>query len=59
MKFIFSAALLLFLNLNLLANEALYMKYDGKAVNASTLVERQGLKYQVNTSTPFSGRFKL
>ena len=57
MKIIFSAALLLFLNLNLLANEALFMKYDGKAVNASTLVERQGLKYQVNTSTPFSGRF--
>ena len=57
MKIIFSSALLLFLNLNLHANEALFMKYDGKAVNASTLVERQGLKYQVNTSTPFSGRF--
>ena len=57
MKIILSAALLLILNLNLLANEALYMKYDGKAVNAATLVERQGLKYQVNTSTPFSGRF--
>ena len=57
MKFIFSSALLLFLNLNLIANDALYMKYEDKAVNASTLVERQGLKYQVNTSTPFSGRF--
>ena len=57
MRIIFSAALLLFLNLNLLANEALYIKYDGKAVNAATLVERQGLKYQVNTSSPFSGRF--
>ena len=35
----------------------LFEKYADSAVNAAALVERQGLKYQVNTSTPFSGRF--
>ena len=46
-----------FLILNIEANEALYIKYADKSINSSTLVERQGLKYQVNTNTPFSGRF--
>ena len=46
-----------FLILNLQANEALYIKYADKSINSSSLVERQGLKYQVNTNTPFSGRF--
>ena len=46
-----------FLAINIEANEALYIKYADKSINSSSLVERQGLKYQVNTSTPFSGRF--
>ena len=46
-----------FLILNIEANEALYIKYADKSIDSSTLVERQGLKYQVNTNTPFSGRF--
>ena len=49
--------LLAILTLNIAANEALYMKYADKSVNSATLVERQGLKYQVNTNSPFSGRF--
>ena len=52
-----NAFLLALLAQNLEANEALYMKFSDKSVNSSTLVERQGLKYQVNTNTPFSGRF--
>tara|TARA_B100001248_G_scaffold206650_1_gene160687 strand:- start:1017 stop:1667 length:651 start_codon:yes stop_codon:yes gene_type:complete len=52
-----NAFLLALLAQNLEANEALYMKFADKSVNSSTLVERQGLKYQVNTKTPFSGRF--
>ena len=43
--------------LNIEANEALYIKYADQSINSSSLVERQGLKYQVNTNTPFSGRF--
>lgn len=35
----------------------LYEKYANSAINLATLVERQGLKYQVNTSKPFSGKF--
>ena len=35
----------------------LFEKYAGSAINEATLVERQGLKYQVNTSKPFSGKF--
>ena len=45
------------LSLSIEANEALFVKYADKSINSSTLVERQGLKYQVNTNTPFSGRF--
>ena len=52
-----NAFLLALLVQNLEANEALYIKYADKSINSSTLVERQGLKYQVNTNTPFSGRF--
>ena len=52
-----NAFLLALLVQNLEANEALYIKYGDKSINSSTLVERQGLKYQVNTNTPFSGRF--
>ena len=48
---------LAFLTINLKANEALYMKYADKSINSASLVERQGLKYKVNTNTPFSGRF--
>ena len=35
----------------------LFEKYANSAINEATLVERQGLKYQVNTSKPFSGKF--
>ena len=35
----------------------LFEKYANSAINEATLVERQGLKYQVNTSKPFSGNF--
>tara|TARA_Y100000287_G_C14158955_1_gene323692 strand:- start:188 stop:859 length:672 start_codon:yes stop_codon:yes gene_type:complete len=35
----------------------LFEKYAGSAINEATLVERQGLKYQVNSSKPFSGKF--
>lgn len=52
-----NAFLFAFLTLNIGANEALYIKYADKSINSSSLVERQGLKYQVNTNTPFSGRF--
>ena len=46
-----------FLTLSIEAKEALYIKYGDKSINSSSLVERQGLKYQVNTNSPFSGRF--
>ena len=36
-------------------SKPLYEKYANSAVNYSSLVERQGIKYQVNSSTPFSG----
>ena len=49
--------LIAFFTLNIEANEALYIKYADQSINSSSLVERQGLKYQVNTNTPFSGRF--
>ena len=35
----------------------LYEKYANSPINLATLVERQGLKYQVNTSKPFSENF--
>ena len=52
-----NAFLFAFLTMNMEANEALYIKYADKSINSSSLVERQGLKYQVNTNSPFSGRF--
>ena len=58
MKYILKSIFLLsFVSLNIVADEALFMKYADKSINSATLVERQGLKYQVNTNTPFSGRF--
>ena len=42
---------------NFFKEKPLFEKYADSAVNAAALVERQDLKYQVNTSTPFSGRF--
>ena len=38
-------------------SKPLYEKYANSAVNYSSLVERQGIKYQVNSSTPFSGNY--
>ena len=35
----------------------LYEKYSNSAINLASLVERQGLKYQINTTKPFSGKF--
>ena len=58
MKYILKSIFLLsFVSSNIVADEALFMKYADKSINSATLVERQGLKYQVNTNTPFSGRF--
>ena len=51
------AFLFIILTNNLLADDALYMKYADKSINSSLLVERQGLKYEINTDVPFSGRF--
>ena len=48
---------LLLLVCNLEANTPLFKKYANSAINDASLVERQGLKYQVNTTKPFSGRF--
>ena len=50
------ALLILFVS-DLEANKPLYDKYANSAINDASLVERQGLKYQVNTTKPFSGRF--
>ena len=52
-----NAFFIAFLVINIEAKEALFIKYADKSVNSSSLVERQGLKYQVNTNSPFSGRF--
>jgi antitoxin component YwqK of YwqJK toxin-antitoxin module len=60
--------ILAFLAINIKANDearyikyanvdSLYVNYAKKSINSSSLVERQGLKYQVNTNSPFSGRF--
>ena len=43
--------------LDAFAESPLYQKYADSAVNYSSLVERQGIKYQVNSSTPFSGNY--
>ena len=48
---------LLLLVCNLEANTPLFEKYANSSINDASLVERQGLKYQVNTTKPFSGRF--
>ena len=53
---IFYALLLLFVS-DLEANKPLFEKYANSAINDASLVERQGLKYQVNTTKPFSGKF--
>ena len=42
---------------NFFKEKPLYEKYANSAVNYSSLVERQGIKYQVNSNTPFSGNF--
>ena len=42
---------------NFFKEKPLFQKYANSAVNYSSLVERQGLKYQVNSNTPFSGNF--
>jgi antitoxin component YwqK of YwqJK toxin-antitoxin module len=44
-------------NLPGVVDKPLYDKYLSSAVNLSSLVERDGIKYQVNSTKPFSGRF--
>lgn len=39
------------------SDKPLFKKYENSAVPSRTLVERQGLTYQVNTNKPFSGTF--
>ncbi|MAU70135.1 MAG: hypothetical protein CMD40_03265 [Gammaproteobacteria bacterium] len=39
------------------SDKPLFEKYQNSAVPSRTLVERQGLKYQVNTNKAFSGTF--
>ena len=53
---IFYALLVLFVS-DLEANKPLFEKYSNSAINDAYIVERQGLKYQVNTTKPFSGKF--
>ena len=50
-------ALFIFFVSDVEANKPLYEKYANSAINDASLVERQGLKYQVNTTKPFSGKF--
>ena len=38
---------------NFFKEKPLFEKYANSAVNYSSLVERQGIKYQVNSNTPF------
>ena len=42
---------------NFFKEKPLFEKYANSAVNYSSLVERQGIKYQVNSNTPFSGNY--
>ena len=42
---------------NFFREKPLYEKYADSAVNYASLVERDYIKYQVNSSTPFSGNF--
>ena len=41
----------------LVSDNPLFQKYADSAVNYASLVERQGIKYQVNSNTPFSGNY--
>ena len=56
-KNLFSLILSCLLAFSVNASEALFEKYANSAVNGASLVERQGVAYQVNTTKPFSGRF--
>ena len=42
---------------NFFREKPLYEKYADSAVNYASLVERQDIKYQVNSSKPFTGNF--
>ena len=42
---------------NVFKEKPLFQKYANSAVNYDSLVERQEIKYQVNSNTPFSGNF--
>ena len=42
---------------NFFKEKPLFEKYANSAVNYSSLVERQGIKYQVNSNTPFTGNY--
>ncbi len=42
---------------NFFKQKPLFEKYANTAINYSSLVERQDIKYQVNSTTPYSGNF--
>tara|TARA_Y100000816_G_C26099588_1_gene582482 strand:- start:2204 stop:2917 length:714 start_codon:yes stop_codon:yes gene_type:complete len=42
---------------NVFKEKPLFQKYANSAVNFTSLVERQDIKYQVNSNTPFSGNY--
>ena len=42
---------------NVFREKPLFQKYANSAVNYNSLVERQEIKYQVNSNTPFSGNY--
>ena len=42
---------------NIFREKPLFQKYADSAVNYNSLVERQEIKYQVNSNTPFSGNY--
>ena len=42
---------------NVFKEKPLFQKYANSAVNYDSLVERQEIKYQVNSNTPFSGNY--
>ena len=42
---------------NVFKEKPLFQKYANSAVNYDSLVERQDIKYQVNSNTPFSGNY--
>ena len=39
------------------ASDPLFLKYSESAINLSSLVERNGVKYKINSQKPFSGKF--